>query len=436
VVILGGGLCGVSTAFHLGGGYEIFEKDDDVGGNCRSVRKEGHTFDRTGHWLHMRNDYTKKLVEELLPGELVAVSRKAQIFTHETFLGFPFQSNTFGLPPEVNKECLLGFIQAREGRAQRPEPVNFEQWILHQYGEGIARHFMVPYNSKLYGRHPSQMTSLWCDRFVPKPSLEDVVGGAVGARPGGQLGYNVHFMYPKSGGIDHLPRALARKIPPEKLHFHSPPQALDWKNKRVHFGSKSRSYDAVVNTIPLPYLLDIMEDVPREIAEYGKTLTANTVRYLNLATRRPPKRDFHWLYVPEARFPFYRVGIYSNAIAQMAPPGHGSFYVELTSGGPEPVLKDVLPDVARGLAEIGILESADDVRFADLHKIEYAYVIYDDSYWAATAAILKWLEERQIHCRGRYGAWKYTAMEDAILEGREVAQKLSPLALASAPQTA
>ena len=135
-------------------GYEIFEKDDDIGGNCRSVRRDGHTFDRTGHWLHMRNDYTRQLVEKLMPGELVAVSRKAQIFTHQAFLGFPFQSNTFGLPPEVNKECLLGFIQARETRGQRAEPVNFEQWILHQYGEGIARHFMIPYNSKLYGRHP------------------------------------------------------------------------------------------------------------------------------------------------------------------------------------------------------------------------------------------------------------------------------------------
>jgi protoporphyrinogen oxidase len=276
------------------------------------------------------------------------------------------------------------------------------------------------------------MTSLWCDRFVPKPSLEDVVAGAVGANRG-ELGYNIAFLYPKDGGIDHLPRSMASRLDPERVHFHSPPEAIDWKRQVAHFrGGLQRRYSAMVNTIPLKGLLEIMEDVPSEIAELASTLKANTVRYLNLATRTKPARDFHWCYVPEARFPFYRVGCYSNAMSTMAPPGGGSFYVELNASGPEPVVADIMPDVARGLVEIGAIGSADDIRFADLHRIEYAYVIYDDSYWTATATILGWLEERNIHCRGRYGAWKYTAMEDAILEGREVAQRLTPIVEAAA----
>lgn len=427
VAILGGGLCGLSAAFHLGRGFELFERDDDVGGNCRSSRWDGYTFDRTGHWLHLRNEYTKQLLQDLLPGEMVAVQRRSRVYSHGVFTRYPFQSNTHGLPPDVVKDCLLGFIRAREERGTRPEPVNFEQWILYHYGEGIARHFMVPYNAKLYGLHPRQMTSLWCDRFVPKPSLEAVVAGAVGANTD-ELGYNVQFLYPRSGGIDHLPRALQARIDARTVHLRTPPLAVDWKRRTIHFDRFSRSYEAVVSTIPLPVLLELMEDPPGEIAELASSLTATTVRYLNVATATRPAADFHWCYAPEARLPFYRVGIYSNAVASMAPPGCGSFYVELAnSGSAEPDVEALMPDVVRGMIEIGAIGSAEDVRRHEYRTIEHAYVIYDDDYWRATATILPWLEQQRIYCRGRYGAWKYTSMEDAMLEGREVAQTLTPL---------
>ena len=36
------------------------------------------------------------------------------------------------------------------------------------FGEGIARHFMLPYNEKLWGVHPREITAAWCSRFVPR----------------------------------------------------------------------------------------------------------------------------------------------------------------------------------------------------------------------------------------------------------------------------
>ena len=42
---------------------------------------------------------------------------------------------------------------------------------------------MIPYNTKLWGVHPREITSEWCSRFVPLPKLEDVVKGAVGDVP-------------------------------------------------------------------------------------------------------------------------------------------------------------------------------------------------------------------------------------------------------------
>jgi protoporphyrinogen oxidase len=149
------------------------------------------------------------------------------------------------------------------------------------------------------------------------------------------------------------------------------------------------------------------------------------VRYLNVATKRPPKADFHWIYVPEERYPFYRVGIYTNAVPAMAPPGQGSFYVELSDRGPAPRVDDILPAVAHAMVAAGAITSADDIAFAEMKELKYAYVVFDDHYYDAVGTLTRWLESHDIYPRGRYGSWIYNSMEDSILAGREVAQKLS-----------
>jgi protoporphyrinogen oxidase len=125
------------------------------------------------------------------------------------------------------------------------------------------------------------------------------------------------------------------------------------------------------------------------------------------------------VYVPEKHFPFYRVGIYSNAVSSMAAPGGGSFYVELADRGP--VSEATVRASAQGLAAMGAITSPDDVVFADAREIDYAYVVFDDHYYAATSAIFAFLEAHGIYSRGRYGSWTYNAMEDCLIAGREVA---------------
>jgi len=111
----------------------------------------------------------------------------------------------------------------------------------------------------------------------------------------------------------------------------------------------------------------------------------------------------------------------------MAPRGLGSLYVELSDRGPTPTgaARDALNrDVAQGLHAAGALASSDDILFADLHELTYAYVVFDDNYYPATELIRGWLESHGIYPRGRYGYWYYNSMEDSILAGREVAQTI------------
>ena len=70
---------------------------------------------------------------------------------------------------------------------------------------------MIPYNEKIWGVHPREITAAWCSRFVPLPNLEQVIAGAVGAGPP-EMGYNQSFLYPKAGGIETFTRALLTRL--------------------------------------------------------------------------------------------------------------------------------------------------------------------------------------------------------------------------------
>jgi protoporphyrinogen oxidase len=430
VLILGGGLTGLSTALHLGEAvpYLLFEKEERVGGHARTDLVNGFCFDKTGHWLHLRDPGITALVHELLPGttpetELVPVARRARVFSHGVLTRYPFQANLHGLPPEVASECLLGFIRAHHDPASQEPPQDFADFCQKRFGPGIARHFMIPYNHKLWGVHPREITAAWCTRFVPIPSLDEVVKGAVGDSPP-EMGYNVHFLYPRRGGIETLTRALLARLPAGRVHCRAPLERLDLSRGEAVIAGERHRYRAVVATLPLPELCRRIADLPDEMCGYAEKLRCTPVRYLNVATRTRPAADYHWIYVPEERYPFYRVGIYTNAVPEMAPPGCGALYVELSDRGERP-LADLLPEVAQALCQAGAIAAPDDILFAEMRELAYAYVVFDDNYYEAVARLTAFLEARRIYPRGRYGSWTYNSMEDCLILGRDIARRLS-----------
>ncbi len=421
VVVLGAGLAGLAAAYHLRRPALLVERCAQVGGHARSQRQAGFTFDVTGHWLHLRDPQTRTLVEGLFaPGELVSVARRTQVYSHGALLAYPFQANLHGLPLEVVQECLVGFIEARE-RAARGEPAaaTFEAFAEARFGRGIARHFFVPYNSKLWGMHPNQLTAEWVSRYIPVPDAAQVIGGAIGLRQEG-LGYNASFLYPAAGGIDALPRRLQAALP-AAVHqlLGCDVEAVDPVRRRVKLTALPdwQPYAALVSTLPLPELIGRMVDAPDDVRAAAAALRWVRWRYLDVATRTRVPADYHWVYVPETRYPFFRVGVYSNAVASMAPEGCSSLYVELSEReGPLD-----LPGVLRGLVEIGAIDSVDDVLFTAERQIEYAYVVFDDAHAAATRTIFAWLDQVGVHSCGRYGAWVYNSMEDSMMQGRVAA---------------
>src|SRR3989338_9721065 len=126
IIILGAGLAGLSAAWHLqkrGVDCQVFEKEPEVGGLCRSKNINGFTFDTSGHLLHFKHRYAFNLINNLLRDNLVKYQRRSWIYSHQKYIRYPFQANLYGLPSPVIKECLLGFIKASCGHLKKKKGI-------------------------------------------------------------------------------------------------------------------------------------------------------------------------------------------------------------------------------------------------------------------------------------------------------------------------
>lgn len=417
LAILGAGLTGLSAALacqRAGIRYRLFERDSEPGGLARTREEAGYRFDRTGHLLHLGDAALRDEVLGWLGNDFSVIQRRSKIWSHGVYTDYPFQANTFGLPADVAYECVLGFVEAT--RRQHPAPAaNFEEYCLQHFGVGISEHFMLPYNSRLWGVPAREITTAWCERFVPRPTLEDVIAGAVG-KPRRALGYNREFVYP-SHGIGQLTSALASQL--TTLEPNRAPLRIELADKRLVFREGSVGYDRLFSTIPLNQLLGLCGPLPEAVARALEALRCTHLYYLDVALSTPARQDWHWVYVPEARYPFYRVGCYSNFSERMAPPGTASLYVELADRS-APDLDRLLPRVAEGLIELDAIRHSGDIAFARLRRIDHAYVIFDHQHQRATEICHQFLAEHGITSAGRYGQWTYSSMEDALESGRRV----------------
>lgn len=424
IIILGAGLAGLSAAWHLQRKSipsRTFEKERAVGGLCRSQKQNGFTFDCSGHSLHFRHSYTLSLVRKLLGNRLVQHNRSAWVYSFGRYTRYPFQANLYGLPSKIAAECLKGFIRARRTGSFKTN--NFSHWILQTFGTGIARHFMIPYNTKFWRVSPQRLTCEWLDRMIPVPSLNQVLEGAR-KESTRQLGYNAHFWYPRGGGISQLPEAFARQI--KQLSTGSKVVKIDLAKKEVKMDSgRKEKFDYLISTIPLPEMASLIFDLPKDLQTVWGRLRWNSVFNLNLGGDL--KGDFgqHWAYFPHRDTCFFRVGFFHNFSSDLTPAGKRSLYAEVSYSKSNPlVARNRIPIIERDLRAVGILSLQDGISARNINDIEYGYPIYDQYYHKSVEIIKKFLVANQIMPCGRYGSWRYMSMEDAILDGKRAAESV------------
>jgi len=430
IVIIGAGLTGLSTAYHLEQqgftDYKLFEKEATIGGLCRSVTQDGFTFDFTGHLLHTSDPYFRHLIETLVGlDNLNAITRQSFIYSHDVYTRFPFQVNLFGLPHEVITECIEGYIN----RSKKRTPLkNYHEFVLRNFGAGFGKQFFFPYQQKIFAYDTRKLTAEWTGRFVPPTSLPQIIKGALCDNNDPNIGYNSQFLYPKHGGIISWVQKFADQIQ-QPIYTNHTVSNINSMTKTITFSNgHSEHYEQLITTIPLDRLVNtITEKSSLSLKKSLKDLRCNSVVNFNLGVNRPDLSEKHWIYFPEQKYPFYRIGFPHNFAKSMAPDGCSSLYGEFSyTNKSRSHVAQLLEQSLASVKKILSLE-AHEIMTEKIIFIPHAYVIYNQAREIMVPRLLQTLAQESIYSVGRYGEWKYASMQEAVLDGQKIAQKVTSL---------
>lgn len=472
-VVVGAGPTGLSAAYHLGEDSVLVEQHSTVGGWCRSVEENGFTFDYAGHIMFSNEPYVHQLYEMLLGDNVHWQDREAWIFSKGVYTRYPFQGSLYGLPPSVIKECIAGAIEARFGSLKKPaanpangngalcatgdvkdccgdgimestaalgrpeeangsfsgEPRNFEEFIYKVWGAGIAKHFAIPYNRKLWAVPLSEMETSWLGGRVPLPDLEEMIEGALSPSPK-PMGPNARFGYPLRGGFQALMNGFLPRLKGELL-LNSRVVAVSPRNRTITLSSgRTLSYEHLISTMPLPVLIRLMgEEAPAAVRSAAAQLRHLSVRCVNIGVGREKLTDKHWIYYPEDTV-FHRIFVQGNASPHCNPKGGFGLTCEITYSEYKPLPCDGDELTQRCIDDcrrVGLIRDDDPIWTANHVDMPYAYVIYDHGRKERVARIREWLQQRDIVLAGRYSEWEYYNSDHAFIAGKKAAETVEQL---------
>ncbi len=425
--ILGAGLAGLSAARSFGRACEVFERESAAGGLCRSRHVWGYVFDYGPHVFYTKSGFVKRLVGGALKkagNRLAGKPRRAYIYLGGTYVKYPFEANLYPLPDSIKRECIEG-ARNRRGAAKSD---SFLGWINSTFGDGIARHYMRPYNEKIWKYPLSKMNTDWIAGRVPAPSLEDIVRSA-GKKDRKEFGGNKYFYYPLRDGTGAIPAALSMSM--NNVHYGLEAMEIRTTKNGIKVGfhnGRKRDFSKIISTLPLPELISRLDDVPSEIERAARRLVHNSSVCVNLGIGRQRISDKHWLYFPEKKYAFNRISFPMNFSPSTVPKGKSSVLTEVTyrsSDNRPPKPKEYyVSAVVDGLKDAGILSEGEAPEAVDVAVLKYAYVVYDLGHRKNTKLIREWLEGMGIFTSGRFGEWEYLNMDGAILSGRRAAERL------------
>ncbi len=427
IVILGAGLTGLSAAYHLEQKgffeYELFEKEADVGGLCRSVHIDGYTFDYTGHLLHINDEYFHTFIAQYVGFEnLNAIARRSYVYSQDRYTKYPYQINLKGLPTETMVECIDGFINRPKSRTK---PKTFAQWVDRSFGKGFGKHFFYPFDGKKFDYSVHRLSASWTGRFVPSTTLEQILKGALEETEDEQIGYNAKFWYPLKGGIFFWVEKLYHQLQ-KPVHTNKKVIRISLKDQIIEFSDGSMEhYKQLINTLPLKSFINLIDEPSNSFLKstYSKLL-CNKVINFNLGINRPNLSDKHWIYFPETKYPFYRLGFCHNFSPYMAPQNCSSLYGEFSVlNKSQKTIDELLLQSLKQTKELFKL-SSQEIAVEKIITIPHAYVIFNEWRDQYVPKILNTLEQHNIYSIGRYGAWKYASMQEGLLDGKKIAERL------------
>ena len=434
IVILGAGLAGLSAAEELARrGHEVVvvEKEPFHGGLAATIKRDGFVYDLGPHRFHTSNDLILGFVKGLPGIDLLELDRVSRIRLLDRYFDYPlsFSNLLSTMPLHRGVGMMLSFLREKiRGISAPREQESFEGWVLSRFGRGLYDLYLAPYNKKLWGIEPSQLSADWASQRITVPSLAGLIKETIVPSKETVRSLVSTFHYPR-GGIGEICRGLASGITEMggSLLFSSEPTGLKKAETGwcINFPNSHIVCDKLISTIPVNSYTELLGNIlPEEVHRAASNLKFRALVFLTVHLNCDIEPLDYWIYTSEDRYLFNRLSISRNFDPDV--PSQVVFEYSCQEGddiwkmSKEKLLETTIP----GAEHLGLF-SAETVLGSDIIRRAYAYPIYDLTYAKNTSLVLDALEEIAdcVTC-GRQGLFRYNNMDHSIEMGKFAALEI------------
>src|SRR5262245_9807955 len=285
IVVLGTGMAGFGAANRLSAEGVVpvmYDKNPYHGGHTTSFRYEtGFLFDVGPHISFTKDPRIQELFAESVNQQYETVQINLNNYWRGHWPTHPVRLHLHGLPEDVVVKVIADFVEAR----QISEPVvkNYADWLLASFGRTFAELFPMQYTRKYHTTTAENMSTDWLGPRIYRPSLEEVLRGAISAAAP-HVHYIDHFRYPSEGGFVSY---FKKFIPLGNLKLNHELIAIDPRMRQLRFSNGVvANYDVLVSSVPLPELIRMIQGVPPDVRAAAQRLACSTCVLVNVGVDR------------------------------------------------------------------------------------------------------------------------------------------------------
>ena len=425
IAILGSGMAAFGAGHALaaaGREFTVFDAADVYGGHTASHRlADDWVFDDGPHVSFTRDERIQSILADAVDQRFEIVQLRVNNYWHGRWIKHPVQCNLHGLPSDLVVDIIRDFVAVHQLQTDE-RPRTYADWLDQSYGTTFARRFPTVYGLKYHTTTPDNMTTEWLGPRMYRPTLEEVLRGALESTTP-EAHYVTHFRYPTDGGFVSYLRPFWERYPP---HLGHELVELDPARRTLRFANGvSAAFDEVISSIGLPDLIARIRGVPSDVRDAAGRLAWTSVVIVDIGVDRTDLSESQVSYVYDEDVIFPRLNFPHMLSPRNAPPGHGSIQVEIYFSDKyrplETTLEAVADRVVADLHKVGVLRDSDRVVVRDVHRARFANIIYDLDRAAAVDVVHGYLQDIGVRYCGRYGDWDHAWTDESFVSGEAAA---------------
>jgi len=428
IIVLGAGMAGFGASYKLNEienefRANVFEKKSYIGGHATSFRSnDGFIFDDGPHISFTKNKRIQDIFAENVNGRFERLVASANNYWKGHWIKHPAQCNLYGLPSDLIVDIICDFVEA--GKNQPDNVSNYKEWLYASLGKKFAETFPMVYGKKYHTVEAEKMDIDWLGPRIYRPELRELLNGAFNPSTP-DVHYIKDFRYPTDNGFVNYFNGFSQLA---DIHLNHEVTEINPSEKTIHFkNGESISFDKLVSSIPLPEVVKLIKNTPKQVLDASKRLACTSCVIVNFGVEREDISEAIWTYFYDEDISFSRISFPHLMSPNNTPDGCGSVQCEVYfSKKYKPMpdsIEEIIKKAKKDLIRTGVLKEEDKIIHQSHSYAPYANVIFDLERRDALKLVHDYLDEKEVHYCGRFGEWGYHWTDESFESGENAVEK-------------